>query len=152
MKKKKIIIIAAIVLAASVGICGALVACNGSGSETSSTESKVDESTEGSVESEKVSEEFGRLLNYTWMLKRGITDKISTDSIDSVYAAAIKAGAVGGKLLGAGGGGFLLFYVEPEKQAMVHKALDKLLYVPFQFETSGTQVIHYTPESYVPRE
>lgn len=57
MKKKKIVIIAAIVLAASVGICGALVACNGSGSETSSTESKVDESTEGSVESEKVSEE-----------------------------------------------------------------------------------------------
>ncbi|MBR5247334.1 MAG: kinase [Lachnospiraceae bacterium] len=95
--------------------------------------------------------EFGQLLDYTWKLKRGITNKVSTDSIDAVYEKAIKAGATGGKLLGAGGGGFLLFYVEPEKQKQVQEALDKFLYVPFEFETGGTRVIHYTPESYEPR-
>lgn len=95
--------------------------------------------------------EFGKLLDYTWKLKRGITNKVSTDSIDSIYEKATKAGATGGKLLGAGGGGFLLFYVEKEKQKRVLEALDGLLYVPFEFETAGTQVIHYTPEDYEPR-
>ena len=95
--------------------------------------------------------EFGKLLDYTWKLKRGITSKVSTDSIDAIYDKAIKAGATGGKLLGAGGGGFLLFYVEAEKQKNVLEALNNLLYVPFEFETAGTQVIHYTPESYEPR-
>ena len=95
--------------------------------------------------------EFGKLLDYTWKLKRGITSKVSTDSIDAIFDKAIKAGATGGKLLGAGGGGFLLFYVEADKQKNVHEALEDLLYVPFEFETAGTQVIHYTPESYEPR-
>lgn len=95
--------------------------------------------------------EFGVLLNHTWELKRGITSAISTDSIDGLYAKAIKAGALGGKLLGAGGGGFLLFYVEEDKQERVREALNNLLYVPFEFENGGTQVIHYTPESYEPR-
>lgn len=95
-------------------------------------------------------EEFGRLLDYTWRLKRGITDKVSTDSIDAVYSRALQAGAIGGKLLGAGGGGFLLFYVDPDKQESVRKALENLLYVPFEFENGGTRVIHYTPESYEP--
>ena len=95
--------------------------------------------------------EFGKLLDYTWKLKRGITSKVSTDSIDAIYDKAIKAGATGGKLLGAGGGGFLLFYVEADKQKNVHEALEDLLYVPYEFETAGTQVIHYTPESYEPR-
>ncbi|MBQ8189972.1 MAG: kinase [Lachnospiraceae bacterium] len=95
--------------------------------------------------------EFGRLLDYTWKLKRGITSKVSTDSIDAVYEKAINAGATGGKLLGAGGGGFLLFYVEPEKQKKIHEVLKDFLYVPFEFETGGTRVIHYTPESYEPR-
>ena len=95
--------------------------------------------------------EFGKLLDYTWKLKRGITSKVSTDSIDAIYDKAIKAGATGRKLLGAGGGGFLLFYVETEKQKNVLEALNNLLYVPFEFETAGTQVIHYTPESYEPR-
>lgn len=95
--------------------------------------------------------EFGKLLDYTWKLKRGITSKVSTDSIDAIYDKAIKAGATGGKLLGAGGGGFLLFYVEADKQKNVHETLEDLLYVPFEFETAGTQVIHYTPESYEPR-
>lgn len=96
--------------------------------------------------------EFGRLLDYTWKLKRGITNQISTGSIDAVYEKAIKAGALGGKLLGAGGGGFLLFYVEPDKQVIVRETLEDLLYVPFQFETAGTRVIHYTPEVYEPRK
>ena len=110
----------------------------------------VDEA-EQVLTSKKDLNEFGRLLDYTWKLKRGITDKVSTDSIDAVYDQAIDAGAVGGKLLGAGGGGFLLFYVSPEKQEKVREALKGLLYVPFKFETAGTRVIHYTPESYEPR-
>ena len=95
--------------------------------------------------------EFGRLLDYTWKLKRGISNRISTDSIDGLYAKGIEAGALGGKLLGAGGGGFLLFYVEPDKQEQVHKAMEELLYVPFEFENRGTRVIHYTPETYEKR-
>ncbi|MEY8338022.1 kinase [Lachnospiraceae bacterium 62-35] len=95
--------------------------------------------------------EFGRLLDYTWKLKRGITDEISTDSIDGIYRKAIEAGALGGKLLGAGGGGFLLFYVEEGRQAEVKNALSDFLYVPFRFENGGTRVIHYTPETYEKR-
>lgn len=90
--------------------------------------------------------EFGRLLDYTWKLKRGISNQISLASIDELYKIAINAGALGGKLLGAGGGGFLLFYVEKDKQNCVRQALQNLLYVPFEFENSGTKVIYYTPE------
>lgn len=96
--------------------------------------------------------EFGRLLDHTWKLKRGITSQISTDSIDGLYNKAIQAGATGGKLLGAGGGGFLLFYVEEDKREKLRRAMDHLLFVPFEFENAGTRVIHYTPESYTPRE
>ncbi|WP_167958644.1 GHMP family kinase ATP-binding protein [Anaerosporobacter faecicola] len=92
--------------------------------------------------------EFGKLLDYTWKLKRGITDKISTDSIDILYKKAIDAGATGGKLLGAGGGGFLLFYVEKDKQKVVREALKDLLYVPFEFENSGTRILYYKSEDY----
>lgn len=94
-------------------------------------------------------DEFGKLLDYTWQLKRGISSGISTDSIDEQYKRAKKAGALGGKLLGAGGGGFLLFYVPKEKQADVKKALAGQMYVPFSFENDGTKVIHYSPETYV---
>ena len=93
-------------------------------------------------------DEFGKLLDYTWQLKRGISSGISTDSIDEQYERAKKAGALGGKLLGAGGGGFLLFYVPKEKQADVKKALAGQMYVPFSFENDGTKVIHYSPETY----
>lgn len=92
-------------------------------------------------------DEFGRLLDYTWKLKRGITSEISNDSIDALYQKAIRAGALGGKLLGAGGGGFLLFYVEKDKQEAVRTVLDDLLYVPFAFENGGTRVLHYIPEN-----
>ena len=97
-------------------------------------------------------DEFGRLLDRTWRLKRQTGGAITTNSIDSLYEKGIEAGALGGKLLGAGGGGFLLFYVQPEKQAAVKEAMRDLLYVPFQFENGGTRVIHYTPESYTPKE
>lgn len=92
--------------------------------------------------------EFGRLLDYTWKLKRGITNKISNDSIDELYKRAIKAGAIGGKLLGAGGGGFLLFYVESDKQKQVKKELCDLLHVPFEFESKGSHILYYKPEEY----
>jgi D-glycero-alpha-D-manno-heptose-7-phosphate kinase len=96
--------------------------------------------------------DFGDLLHQTWVLKRGISNGISTSSIDALYEKALNAGARGGKLLGAGGGGFLLFYVEMDKQPFVMDALSELLYVPFKFENSGTKVLHYTPEDYVPVE
>lgn len=95
-------------------------------------------------------DEFGRLLDYTWKLKQQTNAAISTDDIDLLYTKAIKAGALGGKLLGAGGGGFLIFYVQPEKQKFVKKAMNDLLYIPFEFEDGGTRVIHYTPETYAP--
>lgn len=97
-------------------------------------------------------DEFGRLLNHTWRLKRQVGAAVSTESIDGLYERGIKAGAIGGKLLGAGGGGFLLFYVPQEYQEAVRAELSELLYIPFKFENKGTQVIHYTPESYVPKE
>ena len=95
-------------------------------------------------------DEFGKLLDYTWKLKRQTGVKISTDCIDELYEKGIKAGALGGKLLGAGGGGFFLFSVRPEKQQAVKEAMKSLMYIPFSFENGGTQVIHYTPELYEP--
>lgn len=97
-------------------------------------------------------DEFGRLLDYTWQLKKQAGEAVSTDSIDALYARGMKAGALGGKLLGAGGGGFLVFYVSPERQKAVREAMKDLMYIPFEFENSGTQVIHYTPEIYVPKK
>ena len=96
--------------------------------------------------------DLGRLLHHTWELKRGTGSKISNNSIDELYAIGIKAGALGGKLLGAGGGGFLLFYVEPDKQSSVLKALNKLMHVPFLFEEEGSSIIHYNPIVYIPRK
>ena len=81
-------------------------------------------------------------------ISRDISSGISTDSIDEQYDKAIKAGALGGKLLGAGGGGFLLFYVPKDKQTAVKKALEGQMYVPFKFENDGTKVIYYQPEEY----
>ena len=97
-------------------------------------------------------DDFGRMLGHTWKLKRQTGGAITTDGIDALYQRGIDAGALGGKLLGAGGGGFLVFYVQPEKKKAVKEAMKDLLYVPFHFEDGGTRVIHYTPESYVPKE
>ncbi|MCI8949085.1 MAG: kinase [Lachnospiraceae bacterium] len=96
-------------------------------------------------------DDFGRLLNHTWMLKKKTGSSISTDSIDKFYQKGLEAGALGGKLLGAGGGGFLVFYVQPKYQEKVMAVMHDLLYVPFQFENGGTRVIHYSPEEYTPR-
>ena len=87
-------------------------------------------------------DEFGRMLDHTWRLKRGMAAGISTDSIDRMYETGLKAGALGGKLLGAGGGGFIVLYAEPEKQEAVKKAMEDLLYIPFRFESDGTAIIH----------
>lgn len=97
-------------------------------------------------------DDFGRLLDVTWKLKRQTGKSVSTSNIDNLYDKAISAGALGGKLLGAGGGGFLVFYVTPEKQVAVKEAMEDLLYIPFKFEDSGTQVIYYGPEDYSPVE
>lgn len=88
-------------------------------------------------------ESFGKLLNESWKLKRSLSSRVSTDVIDEIYDTAIKAGALGGKLCGAGGGGFMLLFVPPRKQRMVKEALKNLLYVPFHFETLGSQITLY---------
>lgn len=106
----------------------------------------VDNAEKVLVDSQSDLDDFGRLLDHTWKLKRQTGSKISTNSIDELYEKGINAGALGGKLLGAGGGGFLVFYVTLDKQAAVREAMKDLLYVPFEFENGGTRVIHYTPE------
>lgn len=113
--------------------------------------SLVDEAENILVDKRKNLDEFGRLLDYTWKLKRETNSKISTDIIDSIYSKAVHAGASGGKLLGAGGGGFLLFYVPVERQKAVMDELADFLYVPFEFEGDGSQIIYYAPEEYPPK-
>jgi len=97
-------------------------------------------------------DEFGRLLDYAWQLKRGLNAAVSTDVIDQFYETAKSAGALGGKLLGAGGGGFLLLYVRKESQTAVRQALHALKEIPFQFETGGARILYYACEDYVPPE
>lgn len=111
----------------------------------------VDDAEKILTDKNKSLDDFGYLLDHTWKLKRQTGSSISTNSIDALYQKGIEAGALGGKLLGAGGGGFLVFYVQPEKQDAVRWAMKDLLYIPFRFEDGGTRVIHYTPESYEPR-
>lgn len=89
--------------------------------------------------------DFGKLLNEAWSIKRSLTDKISNSAIDDIYSTGIKAGALGGKLLGAGGGGFMLFFAPPEKQKTIRRKLNKFLHVPFKIEHSGSQIIYYSP-------
>lgn len=91
-------------------------------------------------------DEFGKLLHQNWLYKRSLSDMVSTPEIDSIYEAAMKAGATGGKILGAGGGGFLLLFVKPELQAKVRERLKDLVHVPFRFEDSGSRVVLYQPD------
>ena len=86
--------------------------------------------------------DFGEILNENWRLKRNLTSAISNDFIDKYYDIAIKNGALGGKLLGAGGGGFLLFYCPKEKQPRLKAALSDLMMFPFDLENSGTKVVY----------
>ncbi len=96
--------------------------------------------------------EFGRLLHESWQIKRTLTEKISSAPIDEIYQAGLEAGALGGKLLGAGGGGFMLFFVPPERREALRRRLSKLLYVPFSFSTRGSAVVvHETEETLHPQ-
>jgi D-glycero-alpha-D-manno-heptose-7-phosphate kinase len=88
---------------------------------------------------------FGELLHEAWLIKRGLSSQVSTGYVDGLYTQARKMGAIGGKLLGAGGGGFLLLFVPPEAQKKIVKKFNKLIYVPFQFESAGSQIIFYDP-------
>ena len=112
----------------------------------------VDEAEGILTDQSKDLDDFGRLLDVTWKLKRQTGKSVSTSNIDDLYDKGIAAGALGGKLLGAGGGGFLVFYVQPENQKSVKEAMKDLLYIPFKFEDGGTQVIYYGPEDYSPLE
>ncbi|MDR4498225.1 MAG: hypothetical protein MRK02_09945 [Candidatus Scalindua sp.] len=90
--------------------------------------------------------EFGKLLHESWKLKMSLSDKISNSHIEEIYNVAREAGAIGGKLLGAGGGGFLLLFARPEDQPSIKKQLGKLIRVPFNFENQGSQIVVYEPD------
>lgn len=92
-------------------------------------------------------EDFGRLLHEGWQIKRSLTQRITNPSIDEIYEAGISAGALGGKLLGAGGGGFMLFYVPPERRQALRDRLRKLLCIPFSCAAKGSHVVVYEPEA-----
>lgn len=91
--------------------------------------------------------DFGELLQEAWEVKRGFSPLVSNNSVDLMYAEAISAGAIGGKITGAGGGGFLLLFVPPARQSAVKEALRSFLHVPFNFEFSGSQIIFADRES-----
>ena len=86
--------------------------------------------------------EFGRLLHEGWMLKNSLCDSVSNSAIDQIYRSGLQAGALGGKLLGAGGGGFVLFFVPPERRAAVLRALGPLETIPIGINAAGTQILH----------
>jgi D-glycero-alpha-D-manno-heptose-7-phosphate kinase len=88
---------------------------------------------------------FGRLLHDGWLHKRSLSDKVSTQEINHLYEEALRAGATGGKLLGAGGGGFLLLFADPALHPRVRERLKHLIHVPFEFENSGSRVVLYQP-------
>lgn len=93
-------------------------------------------------------DEFGKLLHESWLRKRNLSDRVSNPAIDAMYAAALDAGALGGKILGAGGGGFLLFFAKPDRHAAIRERLNTLVHVPFQFEQSGSRVLVYQPQGF----
>ena len=111
--------------------------------ELSAMRQMVDEATAILNHSSGNLDDFGKLLHESWQLKRTLASNITNPAIDEIYRAAREAGALGGKLLGAGGGGFLLFFVKPEHQRGVRERLKDLLYVPVRFENLGSQIIYY---------
>jgi D-glycero-alpha-D-manno-heptose-7-phosphate kinase len=88
-------------------------------------------------------DDFGRMLHESWLIKKSLSVQVSTSQIDTIYDTALQNGALGGKLLGAGGGGFILFYVKPEQKEALRQKLVHLLQVPFRFDTLGSQIIYY---------
>lgn len=107
----------------------------------------VDEAV-GILASDTPLDDFGRLLHESWKLKRTLSSKVTSSAIDELYGRACRAGALGGKLLGAGGGGFFLIFAPPERQRAIKRALHGLLRVPFGFENLGSQIIFYQPNTY----
>jgi D-glycero-alpha-D-manno-heptose-7-phosphate kinase len=95
-------------------------------------------------------DDFGYLLHESWMLKRETGVTVTNATVDSIYETAVKHGALGGKLLGAGGTGFMVFYVPPAKHANVLQALSAYLHVPFKFENEGSTLIYYNPNDSIP--
>ncbi len=106
----------------------------------------VDQAEQILTDPSKELDDFGCLLDETWKMKRETGKYISTDSIDDFYAKGMAAGALGGKLLGAGSGGFLIFYVPVQRQESVKNALKDLMYIPFKFDDFGSRIIYYTTE------
>jgi len=93
------------------------------------------------LEQEQQIKLFGQLLNEAWQLKRSLSPSISSDYIDSLYESIIDAGAIGGKITGAGGGGFLLVFAEPDKHQSIREKLKDLLHVPFILEDVGSHIL-----------
>ena len=91
-------------------------------------------------------DEFGRLLHESWLLKKSLSSKVSSSFIDDIYSRGMACGALGGKILGAGGGGFMLFFVKPENRERLRQGLSDLLHVPFRFDTLGSQIIYFTED------
>lgn len=114
-------------------------------SELNKMRQMVDESIQILTNDTQSIESFGELLDTSWRYKRSLSDKVSTPEIDELYQSALNAGAIGGKLLGAGGGGFLLLFVRPQDQEKVRNKLKELVHVPFKFENSGSKVVLYQP-------
>lgn len=106
----------------------------------------VDEATKVLYDPSVPITEFGTLLDETWKRKRELSDGVSTAAIDQIYSEAVSAGALGGKLLGAGGGGFLVLFAQPDKQPQIRERLKNLIEVPFKFDTSGSRVVLYQPD------
>ena len=96
-----------------------------------------------------VVEEFGKLMHESWMLKRGLADGLTTPEVGEIYEAGCEAGALGGKLLGAGGGGFMLFVVNREHRAAVRERLKDLIHVSFAFEDGGSKIVVFEPDELI---
>jgi D-glycero-alpha-D-manno-heptose-7-phosphate kinase len=107
----------------------------------------VDEAQAIVIDPKRPITDFGRLLHESWSIKRTLTQRISNPAIDEIYEAGRSAGALGGKLLGAGGGGFMIFFVPPERRESLRERLKKLLCIPFKFSTRGSHVVLYEPEA-----
>jgi D-glycero-alpha-D-manno-heptose-7-phosphate kinase len=105
----------------------------------------VDEAIDILQDPQRPIEDFGRLLDRGWQHKRRLSEQVSSPEIDALYQEAMSAGAIGGKILGAGGGGFLLLFAKPEHQAAIRQRLSALVHVPFTFDDSGSRVVLYQP-------